>query len=451
MKNGRVPGVSATRRHGTVVLAVAAGVSMQVCVTAESFADARTEAVASRLRPEYDPLGLPLDLLFWEAGQLFDSSGSPPNGGESSIGSFIVYPSVEFSLEFTDNVFRAQDSQSDFIFRTTPLIRFNSDWDNHALNFEAGLEYGKYFSFSSEDYLDFLLGADGRIDVTDDIAFNANTRWVMGHEDRGDPDDPGSAFDITEYQRFSAGGSISYDAGIVQVEPGYEIVFWDYDNVNGPGGVLNNDDRDRTEHRAYLNVSTDVAEDLRLFVEPDARWEVYDNNPDDLGFNRDRQEIGVLVGLDWTPDDVWAVRGAVGYEYVEFDDPAFDATNGFIFTGDALWNIDELTTIALTAEREFDGTTLANSAGKVNTAVGLSVDHEFAYNIIGSAFTEYLREDFEGNNRADDTIRVGLGGDYYIGEYVVAGAQYTYTNRDSTDGAQSFSENNFLLSLLLRM
>lgn len=180
-------------------LVVVAGLSLSVD---QAWAQAREESVTGRIRPEYDPLGLPLDLLFWETGRVFSPDSSRPREGQTALGSFIVYPSLSTELEFTDNVYDEENGQnSDFIFRTTPLVRLESDWDNHFLAVEGGLTYGKYFSQSSEDYVDLLAATDFRIDVTEEVLLNGRLEWRQGHESRGDADDPGAAFDVTVLQR----------------------------------------------------------------------------------------------------------------------------------------------------------------------------------------------------------------------------------------------------------
>lgn len=435
---------------GTAVLA---GLAVTLSV-GEALADARSESVAQRIRPEYDPLGLPMDMLFWESGRLFSPDSSPPREGQTALGSFLVFPSLNTSLTFEDNVYRDETNEnSDFIFRVTPLIRFESDWDNHYLALEGGLEYGKYFSLSSEDYLDALLGLDGRVDVTEDLSFDGRLEWRNGHEGRGDADDAGANFDITEFQRYGGriGGQFANE--LVPVSFGYEYFVLDYDDASGPGGTINNQDRNYTDQRAFIRFSTiiDEAEGISAFIQPALNWVSYDQTPDDDGFLRDNNGYSVIAGIEWDPDEVWELRAGVGYQYQTYDDPRFDEISGLTFTGNVLWNVDELTTVELGFNRTLDQTTQADSAGKLNDQFSVQVDHELQANWILAGYALYRMEDFSGIDRDDDIIGGGLSSDYYYGENVVFGAAYNYERRDTDLANESYSVNSFMLNVLLRM
>jgi hypothetical protein len=441
--------VSLARRVGVGSAIVAALVALGA---GQALADARSESVEQRIRPEYEPLGLPMDLLFWEAGRLFSPDSPRPREGGSALGSFIVFPSLDTSLEFDDNVYREEDdTNSDFIFRVTPLIRLESDWDNHFFAFQAGAEYGKYFDLSDEDYLDLLAAAEGRIDVTEDLSFNAFVDYRRAHEGRGDVDDPGAQFEITTYDRYGGGVGLNWDTDLVTITPGYEYFRYDYDDAEGPGGVVNNDDRDRSEQRAYVRFSRTVSEGLVAFVEPSANWIRYDNTPDDEGFNRDNNGYAVVVGVEWDPDEIWEVRAGIGYQYQEYDDPAFDSISGVTFGGNVLWNADELLTLQLGFDRYIDQTTLDDSAGKINDQIAFIADYELLPNWILSGQALYRREDFSGIDRVDDYYGAGISTDYYLGENVVLGAEYFHERRESDAADSSFASNSFIVHVLLRM
>ena len=430
-------------------LVVVVGLSLSVD---QAWAQARDESVTGRIRPEYDPLGLPLDLLFWETGRVFSPDTSRPREGQTALGSFIVYPSLSTELEFTDNVYDEENGQdSDFIFRTTPLVRLESDWDNHFLAVEGGLTYGKYFSQSSEDYIDLLAATDFRIDVAEEVLVNGRLEWRQGHESRGDADDPGAAFDVTVLQRWGGELSATYDGIDFDVTPGYSYFFLDYDDVSGPGGTINNDDRDRAEQRAFVRFSYQVAEGLSAFVEPSANWIDYDTSPDDEGFNRDSNGYAVLAGLQWDPDEVWEVRGAIGYQYQTYDDARFGDISGVTYSGEVLWNADELTTVTAALRRDIEQVTLTDSAGKINDQFDASVDREILPNWIATAEGFVRREDYDGIDRTDYRYGGGLSTDYYLGENVVIGAGVFHDRRDSDVANESFATNRVILSLLLRM
>ena len=83
------------------------------------------------------------------------------------VGSFLVDPRLVVGERFDDNIFAVEDSRdADFITTVTPGVTIRSDWNNHALNFEANGTFGRYLSETSENYEDVRVGIGGRLDIT---------------------------------------------------------------------------------------------------------------------------------------------------------------------------------------------------------------------------------------------------------------------------------------------
>jgi hypothetical protein len=82
-------------------------------------------------------------------------------------GGFILLPGIVYSLNYTDNVFATEsNTQPGYISEIIPSISANSDWNKHALNFGASALKSKNHEFSSEDYTDWDVQADGIIDIS---------------------------------------------------------------------------------------------------------------------------------------------------------------------------------------------------------------------------------------------------------------------------------------------
>ena len=159
----------------------------------------------------------------------------------------------------------------------------------------------------------------------------------------------------------------------------------------------------------------------------------------------------MVTGIEWDPDDIWEVRAGIGYQSQDYDDPRFSSISGVTFGGNVLFNADELTTIEFGYDRGIDQTTQDNSAGITYDAFALTVDHELMPNWIVTGDGGYRHDEYSGIGRDDDLYTAALATDYYLGENVVIGAEYSYERRDSSVAAASYTANSVLLSLLLRM
>src|SRR3546814_16920173 len=81
-----------------------------------------------------------------------------------------------------------KNRESDFVGHFGPKMRFVSDWNNHALEFGASADAGRYADNSSEDYTDWGVGTSGRIDYTRATQFFGGAQYEGLHGDRGSPD-----------------------------------------------------------------------------------------------------------------------------------------------------------------------------------------------------------------------------------------------------------------------
>ena len=81
-------------------------------------------------------------------------------------GSFKLLPSLDVEVEHNDNVFATETGEeSDLISRLRPEIALKSDWNNHALNFNAKGELVRYNDNDDDDVENHSYSVDGRIDA----------------------------------------------------------------------------------------------------------------------------------------------------------------------------------------------------------------------------------------------------------------------------------------------
>jgi len=146
---------------------VGVGLSMlAVVVFVAVEASAQVETVKTRPRPELEPLGV-------------------------RAGSFLFFPKVEVQEEYNSNIFATKNNtKDDFITSIAPELSIESDWNNHAVNFTAGGDFGFYANksgsgpaTSDQNYQDWNVSTDGRLDATRDIALFGGGGVAKLHED----------------------------------------------------------------------------------------------------------------------------------------------------------------------------------------------------------------------------------------------------------------------------
>jgi hypothetical protein len=109
----------------------------------------RTSTVTERPRPELDALGV-------------------------RAGGFLIFPGAMITASFDDNIFSSSaDTVDDLITNISPRIRINSDWRNHELKLFGDADIALHADRSAEDYEDFRLGGQIRLDILRDARVTA--------------------------------------------------------------------------------------------------------------------------------------------------------------------------------------------------------------------------------------------------------------------------------------
>ena len=380
----------------------------------------RGETVRSRARPELDPLGI-------------------------HLGSFYFYPSVTNSITYDDNVFATDGGEkSDFIYRLSPSMHVQSDWNNHSLSVSSGGDFGFYFDETGENYRDAFAAASGRIDVRSSTSVNGNLEVRRSHEARGDPDDVGGA-EPTVFYSFSGGGSVSHRINRMTLTGGADVRHYTYDDTEAAGGgTIDNSGRDYTLYRPGLQVGYEFLPGYTAFVRGEGQIVRYDKT---VGATRDSQGYDLVGGasLDLTGllfGDVFA-----GWRQRFYDSSTFDTLSGPVVGARMTWIPTGLTTVILNIENQVVESVQIGSSGYTSSSIGLTVDHELLRNLILTGGGGFRYDDFEGISRTDKFFTTSVGADYLWNRYFSLGARYQFSHRDSDVSGADYTNN--VVSLLL--
>lgn len=383
------------------------------------------DTVTSRPRPEYDPLGV-------------------------RLGGFFLYPKAELSEAYRDNIYYSDgNEESDFITVLSPSLLLKSNWNNHALNFFAGADIGRYIDNSDENYEDFRAGFDGRVDIDRSANVTGGFQFAEKHESRSSPDSPSSAAEPATYAEYGPQVAITKRFNRLSMRLGGDLAVLDFDDVTANNGsILNQDDRDRMETEGSFRLGYEIMPQYEAFVRTAVNDRDYDDSVDDNNVNRDSQGWEVMGGVALDLGGVTYGNVFVGYMSQDFDDPTLQSVNGIGFGGDITWNPTQLTTAKFAIARTVEETTLSGAAGALSTQFRAGVDHELLRNVILSANAEYENNDYEGISRDDDIISVGGGGDYLLNRHVRLRLNYTYQTRDSSVSGADYDTNTIFLRLV---
>jgi hypothetical protein len=356
-------------------------------------------------------------------------------------GSFRFLPSLTVSERYDDNIFATRIGRTDdFITTISPYLLVKSGWTKHQLNLDAGADIDNYSQNENENTQNYQFGGDGRFDISEQSNVFGGGRFKQDHEDRESVNQAnGSERTIFDDIQAHLGLLQKFESTSVRAGGTFERL--DYDDVPSSIGNINNDDRDRHLYTAGARISHEVTPELGLFVQGSYDLRNYDSLVDDNAFNRDSDGFRGAGGIKLNINRKIEAEVFAGYLYQDYEDRAFTSVKAPDYGALITWKMTPATTVRGYVDRTVEETTLFNASSYINTLAGLSFDHKFWKDLKLSSDINYFNSDFQGSQRIDDVISLGLGLKYLITDKIFIGTDYRFIARNSNIANQNYLRN----------
>ncbi len=398
----------------------------------------RGETVTTRPRPNYDAVG-------------------------TRLGGFNLYPEATLEFMYDDNILAVdKDAPEEFdlddlIITLAPAIALRSDWSRHALNMGGRVSAGRYNEYSSQDFTDYELWADGNIEFGRSL-LGARISHNHLHELRTSANDERTVFP-TEFNVDNVAVIYRYAPNRFYARGSLEFTNYDFDKTLRipefrPPNYNDNDDRDRLVTDVRLRGGYLISPSYSMFLEGRLYDFDYDLEEDRHGVKRDSDGYDVLIGSEFDLSGVTSGEVFLGYRNIEYVDIRFQTQDGPMFGANIDWNITQLTTVTLLGSQRLYGTTVVvagegPASGIETVELGVVANHELRRNIILNLELRGSNEEFLQTTREDDVVIFRLGGEYLLNRNWRLNAGYTYQKRDSnTANARDFRVNQIFLGIL---
>ena len=326
----------------------------------------------------------------------------------------------------------------------SPQINVVSNWTRHALGLSLSAVDANWADHSRNDYLDLNGVATGRLDITRNDALSGTFSLARTHEARSSPDAAQSETrTLTEV----------FD-GLRRPElPARLQPHLHRRRRRGPAHRLRERDasqtyRNRWTYTGDLRVGYQVSPRLATFIESAYQVIRYDTTTGGV-INRDAQGFKVDVGTQIDITGLLFGELQIGYNQQTYEDNSLDAVRGISSSGSLTWNPTQLDTVVFSPSATIIPTTITyegdTASADFQKSVNLSWTHELLRNVLINANTGYVRDDFEGTSRSDNTFLVGGGATYLINRNFSLDATYNFTKRTSNDNTEEYTGNVILV------
>lgn len=373
------------------------------------------DTVATRARPDVDPLG-------------------------AHVGSFLIYPKVTFAYLHDDNVLiNSGEKKGSYVTQTSPEVAARSNWSKHALNLLANATFARFADFPSENYNDWLISTDGRLDLTPEIQLAGGASTQKSHILRTSPENTSNLDEPITYNENSVSGSYTQTFGHYRLGLDAAVHKQDYHSTIGlVGGVqtlINEDDRDRTQRTVNLRVGYEIypGEEFYLLLKRDRR--IYDEPDQFVNVKRSSDGERALLGMTFDQNGIIFGELSAGYLRQDYLDP-FPDIHKPLFGASVNWNVTRLSTVYLAMQRDVGETTSSFFSGYVSTNTLLGIDHELRRHVLVSISVNHESDDFQGigaAERKDSSYDFSTGPTYLINRNFRLSVLYHRLKRNSTD------------------
>ncbi|MES2987775.1 MAG: outer membrane beta-barrel protein [Pseudomonadota bacterium] len=377
-----------------------------------------------------------------------DNTDYEPVGAR--FGSFMLYPKVETSLIYNDNIYALANKTDDFISKISPSIDFRGDMGVATAALRASVDHYEYWEASRESRTDWSVGANASIEAKRGTFFYGAGGFSRAHEDRGDPNAVYTDRRPTEYSLTEGGAGFS--TTLTRAKFGLDASYrnFDYrDNQQLNGFITNNDDRDKGVARIAGRAGFEFSPGYSLLARLSYETVNYRLALDDAGFDREshgwRGTIGVNFELsNLLEGEIWG-----GYLTRSYDDARFPKIESAVFGSSLTWHPTPMTAIKLNVDRNVNETQFPGYRGFLSTTGALGIEHEFLPNLKFSAEGRYGKDTYKLATgaaigpRSDDNYAANASIKYLVTRNVYAKASYDWSKRstDSNFPGIEFSRN----------
>ncbi|EIZ78471.1 hypothetical protein WSK_2915 [Novosphingobium sp. Rr 2-17] len=376
-----------------------------------------------------------------------------PIGGR--IGSFFLFPRFDLSAEGTDNLRATKDDRiADVELGAAGKIAVQSNFSRHALALSADYARTVHVETPSENTSRYGARADGRFDFERGTWLAASGSAEHGFEPRSSYNSLSAAARPGRYDQLAGTVAAERTSGRVTLGASAAVTTLRYDDVALTSGSV------RSQRYRNLNlylVDAMAGYEFRPGIKAIGRVTVSKTNYtlaatsplQPSGLDRDSKGVRIEGGLRFELTSLLVGEARAGYLTRDYADPRLRDTSGFSFGADVLWNVTQMTSLRLKAQRRIDEAASVNIAGYRVTEFALTADHELRRNLIVSAGVRQATLSPLGPQDDSHEFAADVAARLLMSRRVSMRVNYRHAQRTSPQGGNSYRENRLGATLRL--
>lgn len=408
----------------------------------------RTGTVDSQIDRKIDPGAEPVGAIELKKRKEDENPFEAPG---IRAGTFILRPSVEQGVTFTDNVNYSSTPAQAILSETTLRLNAISEFGGDSTALGGYGIFRKSVSGEEYEYGEGGLNADLVRRLADDYSVKGSLAYAMRPELFSSPVEVTGAATRPIQQTLNATAGVAKDVGKLRlgITAGVDREWYGDADVEGVGPV-SQEDRNSTLATVTLRGGYEISPALRPFVEVQVGRRVYDLEQDVAGYERSANHYAANAGVELNLDEKLSGEVSAGYVQEELDDARLGSIGGLNLAGQLNWSPERGTIVGLSGSTEIEGTTDVASAGSLLYSGRLSIERNIRANLTANANLGLAYRDYQSTGDSDTIYSAEAGGTWWLNRYTGITGRARHETMKSTLPNRDTSTNSVFLGLRLQ-
>ena len=351
-----------------------------------------------------------------------------PDSGSVRLGSFIIRPEVVTAFGYDDNPRGTSPARGSPVARNSGTVQAASDWSRHGLNAAAAVEDVRYLDQPRQSFTNWSVSAAGSYEIGRDAVRLSGAAQQLS-ETAQDLDVP-QLNQALAYRVYTV--RLGYQATFnrLSVEPALEVFRYAYQNGAALGTTYLQNYRDRDVVAPSVTARYELSPGRNLVAALRGATANYANRPTGA-VERNFSDVAVLVGLDYEATNLWRYRILVGYQRRDFNDRQVRSIQAPVVEGEVIYTPTRLTRVSGALSRRIQDSADETTVAVTETALRLSVDHEYRRDIFLRGSTGLLVGEYGQTRGTQTLVTAGVGATVLVNRNVALSLTYDFASRQS--------------------
>ena len=357
-------------------------------------------------------------------------------------GRFILRPALDVTGGYTSNSTNDVTGAGSAFGTVGGEITIDSDFSRHSVGLQAQGDFSRFTSGSDASDIAFDISANAQYEFDDDTSLTGTIQAIFAEDDiTGVADDPFETNII---------GSLQFDHALNQIDTETElsIARTINDSFTDAAGIeVSQDDLNSFVLAGRLRGTLRRSASIEPFIEAEVEREIFDEDVDDFGNERNVLGLRGQVGIAIDRGDKFNGEISVGYGQNIVDGDGIEDFGGFITNFNLNWSPRRLTTITLNGTTAFDNFPSVATPGDITYDFDLTLVRNVRENLDFITGTGLI---FQVNGASDDvdtTVEANIGLAYNISRNLIISLDYDFARQFTPGGVADFTSNTFSLGL----